>query len=417
MTAHRVAEARAAILNTTTRQPTLRLPLADALDHLLAEDVIAPWPLPMWTAASMDGYAVRAADVRGASEDAPINLPLVGGGDAGDVEPPPLRPGTAWRVATGGRVPNGADSVVRQEDTDRDAGHVTRHASRVTFINDRDAGRNVRPAGGDVAKGATVLQRGDTITPGVLAMLAALGEAAPVVYRKPRVVILGSGNEVASLSQLERIASGERIADVNGPMLAAMVRVSGGVPVELGLVADDPEAIAAAIRAASDADLIITAGGISVGQLDHIVTVMESLQARIVFRRVKLRPGGPTTHAVLPDGRPWLALPGNPVSAFVTFHLFAAPAIRAMSGAEHPFTTLHRAVLHSTVMRDPSLDQYLRVRLEPSTNGGLPTARVTGNQGSWVLSSIVAADALALVEAGEGELAAGGEVKVLKLET
>jgi molybdopterin molybdotransferase len=422
----RVAEAQAAIHQQIRRQPSLRLPLADTIGHRLAEDVVAPWPLPMWTAASMDGYAVHGDDVRGASDHAPVTLALAGGGDAGDGEPPPLQRGTAWRVATGGRVPIGADSVVRQEDTEhagraarsekRDAGAHRAAGANITIVNDRDVGRNVRPAGGDVAQGDVVLRAGTLVHPGVLAMLAALGEAAPMVYRKPRVAILTSGNEVVSLEQLEQISSGERIADVNGPLLSALVRQAGGVAVTLGPVADDPDAIRAAIASATDADLVITAGGISVGTMDHIVSVMELLSARIVFRRVALRPGGPTTFAMLPTGISWLALPGNPVSAFVTFHLFATPAIAAMTGDPALAPVLTTARLASAVSRDGSLDQYLRVTLRPADDGGTPWAHSTGNQGSWVLSSIVEADALASVEAGEGQISAASEVGVLMVK-
>lgn len=426
MTPIRVPEAQAAILHHLTRQPSLRLPLADALHHRLAEAVAAPWPLPMWTAASMDGYAVHADDVRGARSDAPITLTLGGGGDAGDGDPPPLQRGTAWRVATGGRVPAGADTVIRQEDTqpnrqeargEKQEATAQRHVSRVTFVHDRDVGRNVRPAGGDVAAGDIVLRAGTVVHPGVLAMLAALGASTPMVYRKPRVAILASGNEVASLDHMERVASGERIADVNGPMLGALVSAAGGVPVSLGLVGDSVVALQGAMDGAADCDLILTAGGVSVGEQDHVTAAMQATSARVVFRRVALRPGGPTTFAVLPQGTPWLALPGNPVSAFVTFHLFAAPAIRAMSGAEFPHASQQRARLGTSVTRDPNLDQYLRVSLTPAPDDGHPTVSVTGNQGSWVLSSIVAADGLALVEAGEGEITAGSEVGVVKLET
>jgi molybdopterin molybdotransferase len=185
--------------------------------------------------------------------------------------------------------------------------------------------------------------------------------------------------------------------------------------VALGLVPDDPEAIASAIAGAADADLIITAGGISVGQMDHIVAVMERLSARMVFRRVALRPGGPTTFAVLPSGVPWLALPGNPVSAFVTFHLFAAPAIRAMTGDPAPVRPTVEARLAASVTRDAVLDQYVRVHVEPADDGGPPWAQLTGNQGSWVLSSIVRPDALILVPAGSGAMPVGEVVGGIRL--
>jgi len=424
-TAVRCDEARDAVLAASRRQPPLRLPLEHALGHVLAHELVAPWPLPSWTAASMDGYAVRSADVRGASIDAPVTLPLVGGGDAGDGAPPPLAPGTAWRVATGGRVPEGADSVVRVEDTAPATG--LQATDFISIHSDRDAGRNVRPAGGDVVAGSVALATGTFITPGVVALLAALGESHPMVHRKPRVAIVTSGEEVVPLDERDRIARGERIADVNGPMLAALVHQAGGVPVPAGLARDDAGAIAEAVARAADADMVITAGGISVGERDHVPEAMQRLGAELVFRRVRVRPGGPTTLAKLPDGRPWLALPGNPVSAFVTFHLFAAPGIQRMSGDEpratgdgdeSPVTrraSRRTARLAEGVARDPVLEQFVRVTLSPADDGGPPWAHLTGNQGSWVTSSIARAEGLARIPAGEGAVREGTEVAVLPL--
>jgi molybdopterin molybdotransferase len=426
------AQALGLLLPHARRQPALRLPLNDSVGHVLTHDVAAPWPLPPWTASSMDGYAVRGADIAGANEAAPVVLPLAGGADAGDAQPPPLPAGSAWRVATGGRVPEGADSVVRVEDTDevRDTRYEgtapsSHLVSRISFLSARDAGRNVRPAGGDVAEGSVALTAGTLITPGVLALLAALGESHPMVHRKPRVAILASGDEVVTLDQRDRVASGERIADVNGPMLAALVEGAGGVPVPLGLVPDAPEALAAAMRGAADADLLLSAGGISVGHRDHVPDAMASLDATLLFRRVRVRPGGPTSAALLPDGRLWLALPGNPVSAFVTFHLLARPVIRKMMGDErratgdnHALPVTRRAShvtarLAASVARDAVLDQYVRVTLSPADDGGPPWARLTGNQGSWVLTSIATADGMARIPAGEGVAAAESAVEVL----
>ncbi len=378
----------------------------------------------------MDGWAVRGADVRGASTSTPVRLSVAGGDDAGGMEPPPLADGTAWRVATGGRVPAGADSVIRQEHcrTGNAAGAtpcVARSGAttpgpipqpdNLIIFDDRDAGRNVRPIGGDVAAGDLVLKSGTVVNPAVIAMLASLGEAVVKVSRPPRVAIICSGNEVVSFAGIDQVAAGERIIDANTPMLAALVRQSGGVPVTPGVVPDATEAIAAAVTGADDADVVITVGGISVGARDHVPDAMAALGARTVFRRVRVRPGGPTTLAVRQDGRPWLALPGNPVSAFVTFHLFAAPLIRAMLGDPQPLPRIGRATMGEAVQRHPVLDQYVRVRLEDGGTGALPVARLTGGQGSWVLSSIAAAHALAVVEAGEGVVDAGDEVGVVSL--
>jgi molybdopterin molybdotransferase len=421
MTAVSVAEAIARVLDAVAPQPTLRLPIADAAGHVLARDVIAPWPLPPWTAASMDGYAVRGDDVRGASAGQPITLPLAGGGHAGDGPPPSLAPGTAWRVATGGRVPEGADSVIRQEDTKRDPRSEIRDPSggpsAVTITTDRDVGRNVRPLGGDVAKGSVALDAGTVVTPGVVALLAALGEATPVVHRRPRVGIITSGDEVVSLEHPEQLVSGERLADVNTPMLAALVQQAGGVAVPIGLLPDDAAALRDAVDRARDVDLLLTAGAVSVGEHDHVPAVMADLGAEMLFRRVRIRPGGPTTLARLPDGRAWLALPGNPVSAFVTFHVFAKPAIRRMMGCPEPAPVPGQARLAEPLTRHPTLDLYLRVTLGPDPAGGPPTARRTGDQGSWLTSSVARAQGLAVLEAGEGEVAAGGTVALVALES
>ncbi|HRP07944.1 MAG TPA: hypothetical protein PLL69_05595, partial [Gemmatimonadales bacterium] len=224
MTAVSVAEARAAVMAAVRAQPAVRMPLESCQGHVLATDVVAPWPLPRWTAASMDGWAVHSADL----EHPGTTLAVAGGGDASDGPPPTLQRGSAWRVATGGRVPEGADSVIRQEDT---ATTGDKGRQQVTVENLRDLRRNVRPLGGDVAAGAVALAAGTVITPVVIALLASLGEATPMVYRKQRVAILSSGNEVVALDRREDLDSGRRIADANTPMLAALVREGGAVPV------------------------------------------------------------------------------------------------------------------------------------------------------------------------------------------
>ncbi len=388
-----VEEAVATLLAASIPQPSLRLPLRAAAGHVLAEEIVARWPLPQWTASSMDGFAVRGDDVRGASRDAPCHLPVVGGAGAGGAPPPPLPRGGSWRVATGGRIPEGADTVIRQEDTDQGETVVAIH-------DDRDIGRHLRPVGGDLPAGAVAVGPGTMIGPGQVALLAALGITEPMVIRRPRIATLSSGDEIASLDHVEAIAAGRRLADANGPMLEALVNEAGGVVAPIGLLPDDREAIAAAVRA-SGADLIISAGAVSVGSHDHIPGAMADLGAALLFRRVRLRPGGPCTAARLPDGRLWLALPGNPVSALVTFHLFARPVIRAMAGDPRPVPARRSVTLAVPTARDPRLDLYLRVRVSDGPEG-CPSAQLTGGQGSWLLSSIAAADGVVQVAAGEG---------------
>lgn len=351
----------------------------------------------------MDGYAVRAADVRGASAASPISLRVVEVIAAGDAVMRPLKGGEAMRIFTGAPVPPGADSVIRQEDSDRGI-------DEVVILNDRDAGANIRLAGGDLARGALALAAGTVIGPHQLGLLAALAVAHPVVHRKPRVGILAGGDELVSLDRREEILSGERLSDVNGPALRALVEAAGGVAVPLGLVADDPVALRSRIEAAQDVDLIITAGGVSVGDHDYVHQVMEALGVTPVVRRVRIRPGGPTAFGMLPDGRGWLALPGNPVSAMVTFELFGRPAIRTMMGQREARRPQILVILDEVVTADPVLDLYLRVTFTWAQDGGPPHARLTGPQGSGMLSSMARAEGLVVVNAGAGRVEAGSAV-------
>jgi molybdopterin molybdotransferase len=402
-----VDDAAAAILAAVPRQPALRVRLADALGHVLAEDVVADVALPPWTNASMDGYAVRGADVRGACVEVPHRLRVVGVIAAGDAVHVALGPGEAMRIFTGAPVPAGADSVVRQEDTDRGS-------DTVGIVNDRDVGANVRPAGGDVAQGAVALTRGSVLHGRQIALLAALAVTDPVVHRRPRVGVLAMGDELVAPDHREAILSGAKLADVNGPALAALVTEAGGVAVPLGIAADDADALHAMIAAADDVDLLITVGGASVGDHDHVRAVMQRLGVATLFDRVRMRPGGPTTFGLLPDGRPWLALPGNPVSAMVTFELFGRTAIRAMAGHPAPLRRRFRALLANDVRRDAALDQYVRCTFAWPTNGGTPTATLTGPQGSGMLMSMVRAEGLVIVSHGEGMCAADSGVEAVE---
>jgi molybdopterin molybdotransferase len=395
------------IVAAASMQPPLRMPLLDACGHVLAEDVLAGVALPPWTNASMDGYALRAEDVRGASRDRPVALRMIDTIAAGTVAARSVGPGEATRIFTGAPLPDGADSVIRQEDTLRE-GHT------VAVLDDRDAGANVRRAGGDLALGALALSAGTMIGPHQIALLAALAVAHPVVHRRPRVGILTSGDELVSLDHPDEILAGRKQADVNTPALAALVQQAGGIPVPLGIARDDPEELQRLVAAADDIDLLITAGGVSVGDHDHVRAVMASLQIRMLFDRVRMRPGGPTAFGVLPGGRPWLALPGNPVSAMVTFELFGRPAIRRMAGYRGPFRRWIRVVLADEVRRDATLDQYVRVTFAWQDDSHVPTASLTGAQGSGMLMSVARADGLVIVPAGGDVLPAHSIVAAIQ---
>jgi molybdopterin molybdotransferase len=235
------------------------------------------------------------------------------------------------------------------------------------------------------------------------------------VHRRPRVGILTSGDELVSLDRPDDILSGRRLADANGPALGALVHEAGAIAVPLGIARDDPAELERIVRDSDDIDMLITAGGVSVGEHDHVRAVMAARGAVMVFERVRIRPGGPTAFAVLPDGRPWLALPGNPVSAIVTFELFGRPAIRAMAGHRDPCRPVRHAVLQGDVRRDASLDQYVRCTFAWPAEDGLPAASLTGPQGSGMLMSVARAEGLVIIRAGNGLVAAGSRVEAIFL--
>lgn len=399
-------EAAARILAALVPQPPLRVPLDRALGSILAEPVTSPIDVPFRANSAMDGYAVRAADVRGASPDAPRSLDVIDRIPAGQFPTRALGPGQAARIFTGAPVPDGADSVIRQEDTDQ--GH-----DRVRIHDDRDAGVNIRQAGEDIRAGARVFEAGTVLGPAHLGVLASLAIAHPVVHRRPRVGILASGDEIAGLDQPDLILSGRKIASSNSHTLAALVREAGGEPVDLGIAADTPESVRAHLQGAGDCDLLITSAGVSVGEHDHLRTVIESMGGRLDFWRIRIRPGAPVGAGSL-GTIPWIGLPGNPVSTMVTFELFARPAIRTLMGHRRPFRSAVEVVTTAPIRVGRTLQHFLRVTLG---SGGPPVpAALTGGQGSGILTSMATADALMIVPLGSEDIPAGTVLDAIRLD-
>lgn len=436
----------------------------DALGRWLLEPVTARTTLPPWPNSAMDGYAVRAADIKGADIAKPIRLPVVGRVQAGDHEVPELTAGSALRIMTGAPLPRGADSVVRVEDTDAEA-----EAGLVRIHSDRDAGRNIRPEGRDLQAGTTVLQPRTLITPGAVGLLAAAGSHRVSVARRARVAILAGGDELADLTsgtseEWARVRRGHAIPDTNGPMLAALARSVGAMPHLLPLVPDERAPLRAALERAlcgtsvdrrgrpaeAAPDLLVTIGGASMGDADLLKDTLLELGAHLDFWRVRIRPGSPFALAfvaapqvaaparsraaaarergappVRPQTRvPVLMLPGNPASAFVTFHLFVRPLLLRMAGALRPLPTPFRARTVDALPSTPALCQLHRV--ERVADGAevrevrdvpeLPKVRLTGATGSGLVSGLARAEALAIVPEGVGDIAAGERVLCLELE-
>ncbi len=378
--------------------------LSEAVGRVLAEDVVSPLQLPPWDNSSMDGYAVRAEDVRGASRERPKALRVVGTVAAGVSIDRTVKTGEAIRIMTGGPVPRGADSVVRVEDTD--AGTET-----VQIVADRDCGRNVRPAGEDLVVGAIAVARGARLGPGHIGVLASVGRADVRVHRRARVAVLASGDELVDLDRFDEVVAGRKIVSSNSYSVTAAVIEAGGIPVPLGVVKDDPAALRHRL-AELDCDLLITTGGVSVGAFDYTRPVLAELGLVSRFWRVRIRPGGPVGFGVL-RGVPWLGLPGNPVSTLVTFELFARPAIRRLHGLATPFrrTTLVR--LAEPVVTAGGLTHFLRAVVTKTADE--LTATLTGPQGSGLLTSMARADALLIVRSDRNRIEGGETVRALML--
>ncbi|MBA3554222.1 MAG: molybdopterin molybdotransferase MoeA [Gemmatimonadales bacterium] len=399
-------EAARRILDDVRRQPPLRMPLDDALDAVLAEDVVSPLDIPSWTNSAMDGYAARGGDVRGASAERPVRLRVVEQLPAGRFPSRAIGAGECARIFTGAPLPDGADTVIRQEDTDEGA-------ETVTIVRDRDVGVNIRRAGEDIRRGTTVLRAGAELGPAELGVLASLAVAHPLVYRQPRVAILGSGDEIADVDQPEEILSGRKTASSNTHTLTALVRRAGAEPVNLGIARDTPESLREKLAGAMDADLLVTTAGISVGEHDYLRSVLDDLGAEQRFWKLRMRPGAPVGFGLL-RGVPWIGLPGNPVSTMVTFELFVRPAIRKMAGHPLPFRRGVPVRVAEPIKLKPRLQHFLRAVVTDGPEG--PEARLTGPQGSGILTSMVLANALLVIPEGQFETPAGAMVQALRLD-
>ena len=402
-----VIEASAHMLAGVRPLGSEAIALEQALGRVLALDVVSPVFLPHRDNASMDGFALRADDVRGATAERPARLRVVGTIAAGGTPTRAIVPGEAARIMTGAFVPPGADSVVRVEDTAGDA-------SVVAIFDDRDAGRNIRLRGEDVRADQIVMRGGTAIAAPHVGVLAAVGCGTPRVYRTPRVAILATGDELVMLDRFDDVLAGTRIVSSNSYALAAAVRAAGGEPVSLGIAPDDPESLTARLREAEGCDLVLTSGGVSVGDFDYTRQVVTALGGTLSLWRVRMRPGAPLGFGTL-FGAPWLGLPGNPVSALVTFELFGRPLIRMLAGHARPHRRTIGVTLAEPLRLGAPLTHFLRVVLE-SGAAALPVARLTGAQSSGMLTSMSSADALLVVPPEPLDLPAGAELRALPLD-
>jgi molybdopterin molybdotransferase len=389
-----IDQARAAVLAEVRPLPAEEVALADALGRVLAEDVTAAVDLPPFVNSAMDGFAVR-------SGPSGRRLTVVGESRAGAPADRALGDGEAIRISTGAMLPEGADAVLQIELVSEDGDSIV--------LNDEvQPGRNTRSAGEDVRAGTPVLQAGTTLGPAEIGMAASAGRGSLHCGRRPRVTVIGTGDELVGPG--DELGPGQ-IHDSNGPMLSALVRRAGADVRALRVEDDRVATVAAVEQALADTDVLLLSGGVSVGPHDHVKPALEASGVEEVFWRVALRPGKPTWFGVKREDPPVLVLglPGNPVSAYVTFTLFAAPALAKLQGARAAAAS-RRARLGSAVTRHPDRDECIRVRVDAD---GIATP--TGPQGSHMLSSLVQADGLALIPRGDEPLAGGTDVEVLWL--
>ncbi|WP_243384430.1 gephyrin-like molybdotransferase Glp [Geothrix alkalitolerans] len=393
------AEALALILERVAPLPPRQVPLPEALGLAAAEALASEEQVPPFTNSAMDGYAVRAEDLAAASTAQPIRLRVLGDLAAGATPDQAVVPGTAWRIMTGAPLPEGADTVVPVEDT-------TRGQDWVEVRAPLRRGVHVRHAGEDIQAGRSLLVPGRALRPGDLGVLAAVGMPAVPAHPRARVAVLTTGDELVDAS--ERPGPGQ-IRDANIHSIRAQVAACGAIPAPFPRVRDDRATLTAALREALTADAVLTTGGISVGDYDFVKPILEELGARRVFWKVAQKPGGPLGFWML-GGKPIFGLPGNPVAAMLMMEEYVRPALRRLMG----FSALHRPVAEA-VLEDgwhgkagDRRTTFLRVVARH--DGGQLRARLTGPQGSAILSSMLEANALAVIPPGVDRVEPGGTV-------
>jgi len=393
-------DALARILDGVPLLPAVETPLLDALGLVLAEDVAADRDVPPFRNSAMDGYAVRGEDVA----SAPVELRVVGEVAAGGFPDGEVGPGEAMRIMTGAPVPDGADTVVRVEDTDN-ASEV------VTITAATPKGMAVRQAGEDLRKGERVVASGTVLRAAEIGLLASVGRARIRVRKRPRVAVFSTGDEIVDLDA--PLGRGQ-IRDSNRYTLASAVRAAGAEPWVGGIVRDSPDALRAALREAAAADAIVTSGGVSVGDHDHMKPILAEL-GTIDFWAIAIRPGRPLAFGELKDGErrvPIFGLPGNTVSALVTFELFVRPALFRMQGRANVARPRVKARLLEPIDKPDFLRVFARGIHDPDAG----TVRLTGPQGSGILRSMSLANCLIDLPVGPSRIEKGEIVEVILTE-
>ena len=399
-----VHDALAMILETVSPLAGERIGLLQGVGRILAEEVRSEREVPPFANSAMDGYAVRWDDLHGASPEQPIGLTLLEVIQAGSVPTQAVTSGTASKIMTGALIPHGADTVIRVEDSEEEDGRV--------WINRQErVGTHIRASGEDIQRGQLVLEKGRVIRPAAIGLLASVGRSLVLVHQRPRVAILSTGNE---LVEVDETLHPSQIVNSNAYTLAAAVREAGGAPVILEIARDTQSEIRTALAEAVRHDVVLSTGGVSVGDFDFVKAAMDELGIHRLFWQVAQRPGKPLTFGLLRE-RPYFGLPGNPVSALVCFYLYVRPALYRMMGHIKLFLPVIAARVGADIPKAKGLTEFVRCRLARG-DGGYEVVS-TGSQSSGVLSSLSLGEGLIIGPAELPLLPKGLTVKVLVLDS
>jgi molybdopterin molybdotransferase len=412
-----VEQARELVFSGLKVMPAEDVPILEALGRVLAEDITSDIDVAPFDNSAMDGFAVRAADLDGASVENPVELDVIDHIAAGDAPQMVVGPGQAARIMTGAPMPDGADSVVMVERTRPTSGDGGT-GSRVAFELEPRLGEHVRRRGEEVSAGDVVLSEGEVIGPAAIGLLASTGHATVPVHARPRVAIISTGSELVEVA--EKPGPG-KIRNSNSYSIAAQVLATGAIPVRFPIVPDDVDSTRQAFeRAADECDYIITSGGVSVGDFDYVKPVLEQL-GELTFCKVAMRPGNPQTLGSI-KGVPFFGLPGNPTSTYVGFEIFVRPSLRKMMGFSAVDRPVTRARLSHDVKKKQDRRYYLRGRVErdeSAEHGGEScgyVASLSGSQSSALLTAAHRGNCFVVLRQGEGFFEAGTIVDCIRLD-
>jgi molybdopterin molybdotransferase len=399
-----VHDALTLILDTVSPLAGERVGLLQAVGRVLAEEIRSEREVPPFANSAMDGYAVRWEDIRDANADQPVALEILEVIQAGAVPTQAVTSGSASKIMTGAVLPAGADTVVRVEDTEE-------YDGRVWIKRSERPGTHIRAGGEDIHRGQLVLEKGRVLRPADIGLLASVGRSFVLVRQRPRVAILSTGNELVEVDGTLRPG---QIVNSNAYTLAAAVQEAGGQPVPLEIARDTLGEIRVALNEAVRHDVVLSTGGVSVGDFDFVKAAMDELGIRRLFWQVAQKPGKPLTFGLLRE-RPYFGLPGNPVSALVCFYLYVRPALGKMTGHKKLFLPVVHAIVEEDIPKAKGLTEFVRCRL--SQSDGHYQVRSTGSQSSGVLSSLSLGEGLVIGPAELPLLPKGMSIKVLVLDS